>query len=99
MDIENRDEFIIKKYQQEEQIMVQLFVQWCMNHQLNPAELYQRAYPGQSQSSSVLTAVIDQTDTEELEIDHETLLDVLQMFGNYDLAFVVSEEIEKLPKK
>lgn len=98
MDIENRDEFIIKKYQQEEQIMVQLFVQWCMNHQLNPAELYQRAYPGQLQSP-VLTHAIDQADTEELDIDHETLLDVLQMFGNYDLAFVVSEEIEKLSKK
>lgn len=98
MDIENRDDFIIKKYQQEEEIMVQLFVQWCTNHQLNPAELYQRAYPGQMQSP-VLTAAIDQADAEELDIDHETLLDVLQMFGNYDLAFVISEEIEKLPKK
>ncbi|WP_142827434.1 hypothetical protein [Planococcus soli] len=98
MDIENRDEFIIKKYQQEEQIMVQLFVQWCTNYQLNPAELYQRAYPGQPQSA-VLTDAIDETDTEEMDIDHETLLDVLQMFGNYDLAFVVSEEIEKLPQK
>ncbi|ANU09037.1 hypothetical protein A1A1_06822 [Planococcus antarcticus DSM 14505] len=98
MDIENQDDFIIKKYQQEEQIMVQLFVQWCTNHKLNPAELYQRAYPGQLQSS-VLTDTIDQADTEELDIDHETLLDVLQMFGNYDLAFIVSEESEKLSKK
>lgn len=98
MDNESRDEYIIKKYQQDEQVMVQLFVQWCTNHQLNAAELYQRAYPGQLQSP-VLTAAIEQTDTEELDIDHETLLDVLQMFGNDDLAFIVSEEIEKLPKK
>ncbi|MGE6413177.1 hypothetical protein ACQKDD_03320 [Planococcus kocurii] len=98
MDYENRDEYIIKKYQQDEQIMVQLFVQWCINYQLNPAELYQRAYPQQLQSS-VLTAAIDQADGEELDLSHETLLDVLQMFGNDDLAFVVSEEIEKLSKK
>ncbi|AQU78115.1 MULTISPECIES: hypothetical protein [Planococcus] len=98
MDYENRDEYIIKKYQQDEQIMVQLFVQWCINYQLNPAELYQRAYPQQLQSS-VLTAAIDQADGEKLDLSHETLLDVLQMFGNDDLAFVVSEEIEKLSKK
>lgn len=98
MDNQNRDEYIIKKYQQDEEVMVQLFVQWCTNHQLDPAELYQRAYPGQLQSS-VLTAAIEQADTEELEIAHETLLDVLQMFGNNDLAFIVSEEIEKLSKK
>ncbi|ALS79899.1 hypothetical protein FQ085_09360 [Planococcus sp. ANT_H30] len=98
MDYENRDEYIIKKYQQDEQIMVQLFVQWCINYQLNPAELYQRAYPQQLQSS-VLTVAIDQADGEELDLSHETLLDVLQMFGNDDLAFVVSEEIEKLSKK
>ena len=98
MDNQNRDEYIIKKYQQDEEVMVQLFVQWCTNHQLDPAELYQRAYPGQLQSP-VLTAAIEQADTEELEIGHETLLDVLQMFGNDDLAFIVSEEIEKLPKK
>lgn len=98
MDHENRDEYIIKKYQQDEQIMVQLFVQWCINYQLDPAELYQRAYPQQLQSS-VLAAAIDQADGEELDLSHETLLDVLQMFGNDDLAFVVSEEIEKLSKK
>lgn len=98
MDNQNRDEYIIKKYQQDEEVMVQLFVQWCTNHQLDPAELYQRAYPGQLQSP-VLTAAIEQADTEELEIGHETLLDVLQMFGNDDLAFIVSEEIEKLSKK
>lgn len=98
MDNENRDEYIIKKYQQDEEVMVQLFVQWCINHHLDAAELYQRAYPGQLQSP-VLAAAIDQADTEELDIDHETLLEVLQMFGNDDLAFVVSEEIEKLPKE
>lgn len=98
MDNENRDEYIVKKYQEDEQIMVQLFVQWCTNHQLDPAELYHRAYPGQLQSP-ILAAAIDQADADELDIDHGTLLDVLQMFGNDDLAFVVSEEIDKLSKK
>ncbi len=98
MNNENRDEYIIKKYQQDEQIMVQLFVHWCTNHQLDPADLYQRAYPGQLQSS-VLIDAIEQAGTETLAIDHDTLLDILQLFGNDDLAFEVSEEIEKLSKK
>ncbi|ANU26583.1 hypothetical protein [Planococcus versutus] len=98
MDNENRDEYIIKKYQQDEQIMIQLFVQWCTNHQLDPAILYQRAYPDQLQSA-VLIDAIEQADTEILDIDHDTLLDILQSFGNDELAFVVSQAIEKLPKK
>ena len=36
---------------------------------------------------------------EDIEIDHATILEILQMFGNDDLAFVVAEEIEKLPEK
>ena len=36
---------------------------------------------------------------DQIEIDNETMLDVLQLFGNYDLAFVLSEEIERLSKK
>ncbi|ANU24466.1 hypothetical protein [Planococcus donghaensis] len=95
MNNENRDEYIIKKYQQDELIMVQLFVQWCMNYDRDPAELYQRAYPGQL-LSPVLTEAIEQSDIEPLEVDHHTLLEILQLFGNDDLAFVVSEEIEKL---
>lgn len=37
----------------------------------------------------------DITEDENFEIDNETMLDVLQMFGNYDLAFIITDEIIK----
>ena len=37
-------------------------------------------------------------DEEDIHIDNETMLDVLQLFGNDDLAFIVADEIEQLSK-
>lgn len=100
MDYENRDEWIIKKYQQDEQIMIQLFVQWCLNYKLDPLALYERAYPGQLQNEALAQTVKETAeDPERVDISHATLLEVLQLFGNDDLAFVVSEEMEKLPEE
>ncbi|MCG7335618.1 hypothetical protein MHZ95_10035 [Sporosarcina sp. ACRSM] len=97
MDFKNMDEQIIQKYQEDEQLMIRLFVQWCTNHQLDPKELYQRAYPAQ-QENEAMQKIIEETDEEDnIHIDHETMLDVLQLFGNEDLAFVVAEEIARLP--
>lgn len=98
MEFENRDDFIVKRYQQDEQTMIRLFVKWCLNHQLDPLSLYKRAYPQQSGNPALKNA-IEEADADELEISNGTLLEVLQLFGNDDLAFVVAEEIEKLPGK
>ncbi len=98
MEYENRDEWIIKKYQQDEATMIQLFVTWCLQNELDPVQLYQRAYPAQSKNEALVRAV-EEADPTEFEISNETLLDVLQLFGNDDLAFVASEEIEKLDRK
>lgn len=98
MEYENRDEWIIKKYQQDEATMIQLFVTWCLQNELDPVQLYQRAYPAQSKNEALVRAV-EEADSTEFEISNETLLDVLQLFGNDDLAFVASEEIEKLDRK
>lgn len=95
---ENKENYIIKKYQQDEQTMIQLFVQWCFNHQLDPFALYKRAYPQQAQNAALQRAV-EEADNEELEISSETVLEVLQIFGNDDLAFVVAEEIEKASRR
>jgi len=95
----NIEEQIIKKYQDDEQIMVQLFVQWCINHELNAVELYARAYPEQMRNAALEKVLKEMDDFEILEIDDDTMLDVLQLFGNIDLAFIVSEEIEKLSNK
>ncbi len=98
MEYENRDEWIIKKYQQDEATMIQLFVTWSLQNELDPVQLYQRAYPAQSKNEALVRAV-EEADPTEFEISNETLLDVLQLFGNDDLAFVASEEIEKLERK
>ncbi|TWT02378.1 hypothetical protein [Planomicrobium sp. CPCC 101079] len=98
MDFKNRDEFIIKKYQQDEETMIQLYVQWCLNHDVDAVALYQRAYPGQVQNDTLLKAV-EEAEQEHMEIGHDTLLEVLQLFGNDDLAFAVTEEIQNFPKR
>lgn len=99
MEFKNIDEQIIQKYREDETLMIRLFVQWCANHQLDPQLLYKKAYPHQ-QANEALYAVIESDDGfEELFIDNETMLDVLQMFGNEDLAFVVSDEISRFQGK
>jgi hypothetical protein len=98
MDYENRDELIIKKYQQDEKTMIQLYVQWCLNHGIDPVSLYQQAYPGQARNE-VLVQEVEEAGREGMEISNEAILEILQMFGNDDLAFAVSEEIQKLHKK
>ncbi|GEN84103.1 hypothetical protein SLU01_24150 [Sporosarcina luteola] len=98
MEFKNIDEQIIQKYKEDETLMIRLFVQWCANHELDPQMLYKKAYPEQIENAA-LKEVIDSDDGfEELFIDNETMLDVLQLFGNEDLAFIVADEIEKLPK-
>lgn len=98
MEYENRDEFIIKKYQQDEAAMIQLFVNWAMRNDLDPVQLYQRAYPSQTKNEALHLAV-EEAEPFDMEIGEDTLLELLQMFGNDDLAFVVSEEIERIQRK
>ncbi|MFJ7934718.1 hypothetical protein [Sporosarcina sp. NPDC096371] len=99
MDFKNIGEQVIQKYQEDEQLMIRLFVQWCANHQLDPHELYKRAYPHQQQNAAMETIIKQADDEDDIHIDNETTLDVLQLFGNEDLAFVVADEIERLAQK
>ena len=92
------DEQVIAKYKHDEKVMIQLFVQWCINHMVNPNELYARAYPEQQKNISLQEVLKEMDGAEEMEIDNETMLDVLQLFGNFDLAFILSEEIERIAK-
>ncbi|MEH7302162.1 hypothetical protein [Neobacillus drentensis] len=90
------EEKIIENYRGEEKMMILVFAQWCINHNLNPEELYIRAYPNQA-ANSVLREALELTVPKEEagEVPDETLLGVLSLFGNDDLAFVVTEEIKK----
>lgn len=100
MEFENREEYIIKKYQQDENTMIHLFVHWCAARQLEPVALYQKAYPHQEKNPALLLAIEElATEPDGIEVGDSTMLEILQIFGNDDLAFVISEEISNTPRK
>ncbi|MBM7602271.1 hypothetical protein JOC75_000241 [Metabacillus crassostreae] len=95
-DVENK---IIENYQKDENMMILIFAQWCVNHSLDPYEIYVKAYPNQQQNPALKQAIDLTVSKEEAgEIPDQTLLNVLSLFGNEDLAFVVSEEISNIKK-
>ncbi|WLV25131.1 hypothetical protein QR721_02495 [Aciduricibacillus chroicocephali] len=92
-DIESQ---VIESYKKDEQMMILVFAQWCINHELDPEELYIKAYPEQVKNPALHHALeLTVPKTEAGEIADETLFNVLDLFGNHDLAFIVQEEIEK----
>lgn len=97
MDPKEYEQFIIENYQAQEKAMILLFAQWCINSDLEPRVLYREAYPNQDENK-VLAEVMELTVSkkESDEIDHELLLEVLQSFGNDDLAFIVAAYNEKI---
>ncbi|MGD8189681.1 hypothetical protein ACQCN2_06705 [Brevibacillus ginsengisoli] len=87
---------IIQQYQRDEGMMILVFAQWCVNYDLDPLELYNRAYPAQPVNQQLKQMLEVTVPKEEAgDIPDETLLSVLSLFGNEDLAFVVTQEIEK----
>jgi hypothetical protein len=94
------EEQIIQGYQRDEQMMILVFAQWCVNNDLDPAALYHHAYPEQTNNASLQQAIDLTVPKEEAgEVPDDTLLGVLSLFGNEDLAFVVTEEIDKRKRK
>ncbi|MEO2076178.1 MAG: hypothetical protein ABGX20_12485 [Bacillus sp. (in: firmicutes)] len=90
------EEKIIENYRGEEKMMILVFAQWCINNDLNPEELYIRAYPNQAANPALREAIELTVPKEEAgEVPDQTLLGVLSLFGNDDLAFIVTEEIAK----
>ncbi|MBY0224006.1 hypothetical protein ABZ756_12835 [Mammaliicoccus sciuri] len=96
MEFRDINEQIIQKYKEDETLMIRLFVQWCANHELDPQMLYRNAYPNQPDNAALLSVMEEDDGLDELQIDNETMLDVLQLFGNEDLAFAVADEIQRL---
>ncbi|MEC0205267.1 hypothetical protein P4H39_21920 [Paenibacillus lautus] len=86
------EERIAESYRQDEDMMILVFAQWCVNHGLDPVELYRKAYPNQPDNEQ-LARVLELTVPKEEagEIPDQTLLGVLSLFGNEDLAIVVAE--------
>lgn len=87
---------VIRRYRQDEEMMILVFAQWCVNRGLDPAGLYARAYPNQAANPALTHALGLTVPKEEAgDIADETLLSVLSLYDNADLAFVVSEEIAR----
>lgn len=93
------EERIIENYKQDEGMMVLVFAQWCINHDIAPKELYFRAYPNQK-DNEILNHMLEQTvsKNEAEDIPDSTVLGVLSLFGNEDLAYEVSKEIDRRQK-
>jgi hypothetical protein len=99
MNQKDLEEKIIKNYQGQEKMMILVFAQWCVNQDLDPEEIYLRAYPNQNTNPALREAIELTVPKEEAgEVSDETLLGVLSLFGNDDLAFIVTEEIFKRKK-
>ncbi|UOQ95508.1 hypothetical protein MUO14_11630 [Halobacillus shinanisalinarum] len=96
MDRKEMEDQVIQSYQKDEQMMILVFAQWCINHELDPVSLYKEAYPDQIDNDSLRQALELTVSKKEAEdIPDQTLLGVLSLFGNDDLAFVVTEYMDK----
>ena len=74
---------IIKQYQQDEKMMVLVFSQWCINHNLDPFEIYAQAYPTQRDNPLLTdTQKLTVTKEEAGHIEDETVLNMLSLYGN-----------------
>jgi hypothetical protein len=99
VDRNENEKRIIENYQKDENVMILIFAQWCINNNLDPIKLYEQAYPGQGKNKALEQALESTvTKNESDEIPVRVVLDVLQLFGNDDLAFVVAGEYEKSEK-
>lgn len=88
-----RDKFIIEQYKNDEAMMVLIFVQYCINQDLDPHAIYQEAYPNQQVNPAIHDALENTVSKKESEeISLEIVQQILQVFGNDDLAFVLQEK-------
>ncbi len=94
------EKYIIEKYQQDEQMMVLIFAQWCVNNRIDAQRLYEVAYPEQGKNNILHDALKKTVPVAESdEIDAHIVIQVLQAFGNDDLAFVVQQMADELDDK
>lgn len=96
MDRKEMEEKVIESYQSDERMMILIYAQWCINNDLEPKSLYMQAYPEQMKNNALKEALeLTVSKEESEEIPDSTVINVLQLFGNDDLAFIVQEQINK----
>ncbi|WP_082233916.1 hypothetical protein [Halobacillus massiliensis] len=94
MDRKEIDEKVIQQYVKDEETMILIFAQWCINNDLDPLRLYKKAYPQQGENKKLLKALEETIPKKDADpISSSVLIEVLSLFGNDDLSFTVSEYI------
>lgn len=92
----NINQWIVQKYQQDEQTMILLFAQWCVNHHVNALSLYRLAYPEQPENLLLKQALKLTLPAEESPvISTELLQEVLLLFEQVDLAQLIIDISKK----
>ncbi|WP_082208384.1 hypothetical protein [Paenibacillus dauci] len=93
--MKKREEQVLESYRQDEDMMILVFTQWCVNNGFDAKDLYQRAYPDQVDNPRLEQGIRLTVPKEEAgDIPNDTLFGVLSVYGNEDLAFVISEALE-----
>ena len=90
---------IIQKYRENEEMMILIYAQWCVNNGLDPKAIYKLAYPEQQIPSlldDVMASTVSKNESEEIASD--VVIQLLQIYGNDDLAFVVQAKVEEINK-
>lgn len=96
MTLSEKDKQVIEQYKHDEEMMVLIFAQWCINNDVDPVDIYKRAYPKQQVNKPLLAAVEKTLPKAESEvISTDVVQHVLQLFGNEDLVFAIEEIKEK----
>ena len=81
---------VIEQYQADEKVMIQLFIHWCKNKQLDPLIIYKEAYPHYPDTTMLEKSIEEMVDDESIHVSKETLLHILEVFEQHELAYVVS---------
>lgn len=56
-DNKSMEERIIESYKRDEEMMILVFAQWCVNNKLDPHALYLQAYPQQEGNQALANAL------------------------------------------
>lgn len=93
--LSDESKYIIEQYQEKERLMIVVYAQWCIDHDVDPVKIYGRAYPEQGKNDLLLEVLEEPLEKEEPSaIDIMMLFEILQSYGNEDLAIAIQEEVE-----
>lgn len=93
--LSEESKYVIEQYQEKERLMIIIFTQWCIDHDFDPIDIYAKAYPEQGENAVLLDVLEEPFEREKpSSISIDILFEVLQLYGNEDLAIVIQEELE-----